>query len=150
MEFMDQTQRNVGYGRPDVALAVVAQVLGLKNVPHEWDYDPLRSRVESDLRKRNIRVVQGCREGNCGALAIHINAHCGDAGFCVFCLSAEFQSQVKPLRLPDLKPISAAVWTAPNYDYGVVRTKDLGSILTRVDEVADLFSTYYMHGAEKQ
>jgi hypothetical protein len=150
MEFMDETQRNIGYGRPDVALAVVAQVLGLKNIPHDWDYEVLRSRVERDLRKRNIEVIQGCTAGNCGALAIHINAHCGDAGFCVFCVSAEFQTQVKPLRLPNLTPISAAVWTAPNYDYGVVRTNDLGNALSRVDEIAELFSNYYMVGSEKR
>ncbi len=149
VRFMREQQKNVGFGSPAVSVGAISQILGVKVQPAGWELDKLRERVERDLRKNNIQVVKSCTDGNCGILQIWSAVKCGGGEFCAYSVSGSFSIQCQPLRLPDLRPSSAAVWGGPTWDYGVVSRQKLADVLSVIDELVDAFGTlYYKPGQE--
>jgi hypothetical protein len=145
-DFIQEEQRNVGFGSPDVSIGIDAQLIGVKPIPNEWDWEPMRARIARQLTGDSIHVIDKCRSGNCGQLAILAHLKCEPEGTCVYAVSSEFRVRAKPLRIMQMNPVFAAVWSAPAYDYGIVKRDNIKHVLEIVDEVTSLFCLYYNQG----
>jgi hypothetical protein len=145
-DFIQEQQRNVGFGSPDVSIGVEAQLIGVKPIPSEWDWEPMHARIARQLAGDNIHVIEKCRSGNCGHLAILAHLKCEPEGICVYSVSSEFRVRVKPLRILEMNPVFAAVWSAPAYDCGIVKRDNIKHVLEIVDEVTSVFCLYYNQG----
>jgi hypothetical protein len=55
-------------------------------------------------------------------------------------------NQSNPLRILGMKPVFAAVWSAPAYDYGIVKRDNVRHVLEIIDEVTSVFCLYYNQG----
>ena len=128
------------------SIGIDAQLIGVKPIPNEWDWEPMRARIARQLTGDSIHVIDKCRSGNCGQLAILAHLKCEPEGTCVYAVSSEFRVRAKPLRIMQMNPVFAAVWSAPAYDYGIVKRDNIKHVLEIVDEVTSLFCLYYNQG----